>query len=353
MSLEVLEKDLLDLLQQVPTCVFTDYCDQWVEGSSVGEWTQEFEAAMSDLGSALKSVDMTDELVIFQRLNKKSFREIVDEEIDLIISGKIAENIDELKSKFETKLVESQLESIQLSRTLSNQQYQKNLQYTKFHLPMINAAQPPRAYEDISTLSVSVQVYTNINNRQTKLLEISFPVTSTLLDVFTYITDLIPSKRMFDGPQYADSGMILVGNSMYVCYGSEDYSKPYTSWLGSAKHRVEKMENVLLFDLELSEFWKPNYLVFNGDDEFLIFFTTISIVKSNSPSVIYRRRMPRTIKCIACKTRIADLVIVNDPILPLNPAHCCGQCYRRIRSSRDGQFVQPGDNVVVSHFSQI
>jgi hypothetical protein len=206
---------------------------------------------------------------------------------------------------------------------------------------------------------VTIQLYKNISNRDVKILELEFSISTQMDVVFNTITNHFPNDYMFDGPMYAGSGMIVIRNCMYVV-GPEDYSIPYMSWLAGQKDvpdlEVVGMSSVILGNIpDLMNICLANeacFLVFNGDEELRIFFSNFTNA-STRPNVVFKRRIPRVTRCVLCTSRAADLVIVDDEMLPRNPSHCCSSCYRRIRSNTDGHFVPPAPNVIVSVYKQV
>jgi hypothetical protein len=207
---------------------------------------------------------------------------------------------------------------------------------------------------------VCVQVYRPINHRETKLVGFELSLENTLKDLYLCIEECQPESKMFDGPTFAGSGMIIIDNDMYVT-GPEDYSAPYVSWATqySIPHAVHSMEDITLGCIDklpsLVASGRCCFLIFCGNEMRRIYFSDLSLkpVPENAllPSMTYRRRLGKSQRCCLCNTGAASLVIVNDVMLPQNPSHCCNPCYRRLRSGPNGEFQLPDENVIVSPFS--
>ena len=208
-----------------------------------------------------------------------------------------------------------------------------------------------------------MQFYKTSSRRDVKLIEIDVPLHLTLHDVFTFVCSQLPNNYMFDGPLYAGSGLMAIGHDMYIT-GEEDYSVPIVDWLGpNVPVTVSRMESCIVGQaLRLSELCVDNscgFLVFNGDEELRMYVSNVklsSTITSDSatqPILRFKRKISRITRCVLCKTTAADLIILNDVMLPLNPSHCCARCYRRLRADRSGQFVTPPPDVLVSLYRQI
>jgi hypothetical protein len=227
-------------------------------------------------------------------------------------------------------------------------------------LPAPNKIKRSVLGDSVGQAIVSVQVYKTMFHRETKILEVDLLLSDTLLDLFRVITEAQPETKMFDGPAYAGSGMILIGESMYVT-GQEDYSAPYRDWAThyDIPHAKFSMEETTLGSLSnlpsLIATTACCFLFFCGNEMRRMYFSSLAIKKPETdyPRVTFRRRVGRVQRCCLCTTRTADLIILNDVMLPKNPSHCCNGCYRRLRSGPTGEFMSPGPDVILSPFFHI
>jgi hypothetical protein len=354
------EKDLLELLQRGPDEELVFVSNEKNERfKTAKEWSSAASAALDKLVKIFDR-DSDEPIETKAELAVPSVDELVDEEIRSFLThndlSKVKQ-ISELESERRATTASSTLPTFQLREFA--QRNTETLRAIKFSLPPQNALVSKALSAGISAIpAVSVQVYKTINNRETKLLEVTCPLDSTFFDLFRTITAVMPEARMFDGPQYADSGLFIVDGKMFTT-GSEDYSQPFLTWLKQydVSASVASMASQRIGELEtlpsLVSESKCCFLLFCGSELLRIFFSNISFQQVTEPTITYKRKIPRFLRCLLCTTRVADLIVVNDEYLPKNPSHCCTGCYRRIRSDAAGDFVPPGDHVVLSAFSLI
>jgi hypothetical protein len=365
-----LEKDLLALLNSPiePTTdrdnvEFSQSAD-WdaADSETPDEWAAKAKEAYALMQESVSSfADESELLLIPQSISVPSLFEMVSETIRSRIQSPNktpVKTLAQLQSERDAHIASSTLPSFKLQSAFANSVEQ--MKALKFQLPQTNQISQRNEFPMGSQPVVSVQIYRKLNSRETKILEINFPLSVTLVDLFNFTTDLFPETRMWDGPQLVGSGLIIIGNDMFTT-GDEDYSLPYSVWLTQigVSHTIRRMESVTLGQipqlLECCEKASGCFIQFCGSEILKMYFTNLALVHGSdiSPKITYKRKLPRPIKCILCKTRAATLIIVNDVLLPQNPSHCCNSCYRRLRSDRAGDFVMPPDDVVVSEYCTI
>jgi len=375
-----LEQDLLSMLSSPGALVETTQVDlQYKEftenvAETALQWTRDVSKSMATLCESLANVDDSD-IPIPSRLEPLTIRERVEEEITMCVVDPTytPRGIAELTGSIDGGESPPHLQTRKLGLFFNDEKYLKYFSNLKYHLPIINAAGPLGF--SVACPTISIQVYKTINNREVKILEIDVPLLARLDEIFRFITSIFPNDYMFDGPIYAGSGMFVIDNVMYTV-GPENYSVPYVSWLAgteaASKVLVRQMADTVIGEIvglpQICTSAKCSFLLFNGNEELKIFFSNIAHVPSGgrqsestainpvnvtTPMIKFKRRIPRITRCILCKTRAADLAVVDDVILPLNPSYCCQPCYRRIRSDRAGEFVPPPGDVIVSAYRQI
>jgi hypothetical protein len=113
------------------------------------------------------------------------------------------------------------------------------------------------------------------------------------------------------------------------------------------------------------------YLVHTGDQVERVFLNNLRLSAtslapgSNAPVPVdgtaltggsiketYRRSVRKITWCALCGSRVVQLVVVDDPRLPMTPAFICKDCYRSFRSDADGAFIEPEEHVAVYMFSE-
>lgn len=315
--------------------IFSDFSQEAFTGT-VNEWVAS--VVWPDCGVSSLSVP--------SGLNFPSLTEMVDSEI----SSDNPRCLSEIEAERDSKL--GDWESLKLKKnTLKSSNSLK-----KLHLPGISQI-PPRAVRPGVTLVI--QIYKTVHARQLKILEVQVSPRDTLLHFFTLVISQLPASRMFDGPAYTQSGLILVQQCMYIA-GPVDYSEPICVWMNQnsvSGFSVAKMAETTFGQLSMSAVSTPCFVQCVGNEELRFYISNVALVAGQPASVpleiSYQRKVYKHTRCCLCTTRIADLVIVNDTILPKNPAYTCKQCYRRLRSARNGDFVPPPDSVIVSEHSQI
>ena len=357
------EQDLLQILQARIDDEFSFKSREREEAGKyrdMNQWALKAAPVMARLAAFATPSD-TDPIHFAQELDVPSTHQLVENEIKRFMDHEDLTQVRplaEIEAEREKSISNSSLSSLQL-RAYADQNLD-TFKAIRFSLPPINgvACKDP-GHELAESAVVSVQVYKTINNRETKLLEIDCPAACSLEALFRTVTNLMPETKMFDGPQYADSGLFVIGERMYTT-GSENYAEPYTTWLKQvgkdavvserAAMTLGNLPNLPALVVES----KSAFLVYCGSEMLRMYFSNVSLKKnSTEPTVTYKRKIPRFQRCILCTTRVADLIVVNDEYLAKNPAHCCNGCYRRIRSDADGNFDPPGENVVLSSFSLI
>ena len=330
------------------------------------DWTVRATSAFEELRSIVSHVETVVDLGCMKDLHITTTEEIVNKEIQKFVSKECG--IDQLPTlSVIEEQVASRVNSIDLPSMrlkgycCENEEFLKSC---KAGLPSLNAVVKRRPQEppdvDHSVGIVAVQVYRTISSREVKMLEIEFSLGHhTLYDVFKTIVDEQPEAKMFDGPTYAGSGMIMIGTTMYVT-GPEDYSAPYTSWATQYQvpYEVQPLETTCLGSLpELPSLVAKGacgFLFFCGNEMRRIYFSDIALKPPiECPKFTYRRRVRKLVKCCLCLSRTAELVILNDVILPKNPSHCCNSCYRRLRSGPAGEFILPSNGTIVSPYLNV
>ena len=329
----------------------------------VDDWTAAQTGALSALAGLCK---FEPAIPTLPQLYLPSLTEMVETEIANVLAGRQrseARSVSELKTLRDAEI--SAWESERLKVYFANDK-KSELKSLKFQLPHINeVARDPyaRATWGGKKTVVSFQIYKTINFREIKLFQLDLLAEQSLQNLFDLLTSLLPAGRMFDGPSYADSGMILIGETMYVT-GVEDYSAPCKSWLdqhGITGYSTRRMEEVSIGQMPGLPRIIANsdccYLIFCGNEELKMF---VSNMTANCPTdnlafpvITYKRKPTRLNRCILCKSRLAELIVLNDDLLPKNPSHACNACYRRLRSDRAGEFVLPPEDVIVSALVQI
>jgi hypothetical protein len=326
-------------------------------------WAEQAFDALNELRESVdEALSLLDEDLL--NLHVLSTEEIVNRVIQKVVNKEC--NLEDLQTFEVIQREQAELvNSIDLPSMRLREFAGDNPEIIKNHrsaLPTVNALKAP-AFPSGSALEktiVSVQVYKNMFTRETKVLEIEMLLSHTVHDLFNVIVDNQPETKMFDGPSYGGSGMILIGDRMYNT-GPEDYSAPYHTWTSRYQipHSVHDMDGVRLGDLpnmpSLVTSTTCCFVIFCGNEMRRIFFSGISIkhAEDNFPRITYRRRGVRLQRCCLCTTRTADLIILNDVILPKNPSYSCTSCYRRLRAGASGEFILPSSDVIVSPFFTI
>lgn len=371
-----LEKDLLALLS-TPLEASRGFTIEYLESAefddssaeTANEWALKAQAAHALLAETVAAIDASD-VRVPSWLTVPSLFEMASDIIkEHIERGSPLKTFAELAEEREKRLASSDLPSFKLRSAFggSDKETIDALKALKFQIPQSNqiisvssSANPVVTSTAIPV--VSVQVYRRLNNRETKVLEIEFSLSHTILEMFRFIVSLMPESRMWDGPHMSDSGLVIIGDDMFTA-GSEDYSRPYSVWLDqfNIAHSVRRMEDVELGEIStLIDYCKLAtccFIQYCGSEMVRIYFSNIAMIRMSAgeeyPKITYKRRLPRPVRCVLCKTRAANLVIVNDVMLPANPSHCCNSCYRRIRSDGNGDFLMPPEDVIVSELCTI
>ena len=328
------------------------------------EWAKHACIATEKLQAALSGVSDLETNEGLKNLHVLSTEEIVNMQIQKFVNKQCTleelHSIDTI-SRHQAELMENiELPSMRLKEYAANNP--EMLKNARNVLPTINAVKRVAVYDNGKPQPiVSVQVYKTMSSRETKVLEIELLLTNTVLDLFNLIVENQPETKMFDGPSYAGSGMIIIGDRMYIT-GPEDYAAPYHSWASQYQipHSVHPMDQTTLGALHNLPSLVANgsccFTFFCGNEMRRTYFSGIYIKpadETNFPRVTYRRRGVRVQRCCLCTTRTADLIILNDVILPKNPSYTCNSCYRRLRAGPGGAFILPGPDVIVSPFLSI
>ena len=364
-----LEKDLLALLSSPLDSAPGDsieYSDSAeVDDAGAGtafQWEMKAREAYDSLSEVVSGVKQTADLLGGSvSLRMPSLFEMVSETIRLNIeSNEPIKTLSQLTEEREAMLGQSDLPSFKL-RSAFEGTGKANLDALKamrFQLPQTNLVEsPPAGYsEGPQQAVVSIQIYRKLGSREIKILAADFSLSQTLLEMFRFIVNLFPESRMWDGPLLSASGLVIIGDDMYTT-GPEDYANSYSVWLNQfgLSHTIQPMESVKLGELTCVGGGETScccFIQFCGSEILKLFFSNLSFAPS-APRITYKRKLPRPIKCVLCRTRAANLVIVNDVMLPLNPSHCCNSCYRRLRSDGNGNFLMPPETVVVSEYCTI
>ena len=366
---ESLEADLLGQLIPLDSSEEADeFRFEYTEEEEAAElltannWSEVARDALKQLTTKVATASRISADFSFSGLRLPSVREMVDAEIAKHIEGApISElkSINVLEAERKARMDEIDLPTMRMKDFAeSSTDLIKGIRFT---LPPGNVlgSRPQRDANNVCPV-VCVQVYRTINNRETKLVEFELSLENTLKDLYLCIEECQPESKMFDGPSYAGSGMIIIDSDMFVT-GPEDYSAPYVAWASqySIPHAVHSMDNVSLGSLEklpsLVASGRCCFLIFCGNEMRRIYFSDLSLkpVPEGTvfPSMTYRRRLGKSQRCCLCTTGAASLVILNDVMLPQNPSYCCNGCYRRLRSGPNGEFQLPDENVIVSPFS--
>ena len=352
-----------DAFQLVATeeLIFIDFCEETEHTPS--QWCNEAKQSLEKLHDALKDVTDNDSYLDIERIFPLSLHEEVEQEIQRVIHGEIAtpRTIDEIEAHVRERVSNSEysLKTSELATYYADEKFEKYFRNLKLQLSLLNAAPLVIPESNQSSGCVSFQFYKTVSKREVELLEIDFPLNSSLLDLFTYVCAQLPNDYMFDGPVYAGSGLIVIGTDMYIT-GDEDYSVPICNWLGpGVQYTVTQMDSCMIGDMptlrSLCTTAECGFLIFNGEEEIRFFVSNIKFSKmvENAPAVRFKRKITRITRCVLCKTTAADLVVINDTMLPYNPSHCCTRCYRRFRADRSGQFIPPSSpDVIVSVYKQ-
>ncbi|KAF4689867.1 hypothetical protein FOZ60_001060 [Perkinsus olseni] len=89
------------------------------------------------------------------------------------------------------------------------------------------------------------------------------------------------------------------------------------------------------------------YLHYTNTEE-RVYFTNVTPTRRSSPlprksSASRRIHQLLTANSFSqlCNTAYANMVVLNDPVLPNNPTFCCKRCYFRLRSDKTGRPVRP------------
>jgi hypothetical protein len=342
---------------------FIDFTDPESASGTPSQWCEQANASRKKLWDILKRVPDDDYEI--ERMHPLTLHEEVEREIQRVMRGEISAppTIDQIEERMrlQNATFSFPLRTMELASYYADAKFDKFFKNLKIQLPLQNAAPVSSSNtSDLLSDSISIQFYKTSGRRDLKLLEIDFPLHSSLLDLFTFVCAQFPNNVMFDGPVYAGSGLIVIGSDMYVT-GEEDYSAPICNWLGPDTHfTVSQMDSCALGDMpSLTSLCSRNecgFLTFNGDEELRFYVSNITLSKtvaSDSPVITFKRKLTRITRCVLCKTTAADLIVLNDILLPLNPSHCCSRCYRRLRADRNGQFIPPSPDTIVSLYRQI
>lgn len=327
---------------------------------TAAKWCEQAVAAQNKLWDTLKTVPK--KTFEIERMHPLTLHEQVEREIQRVLRGETSspQTIDQIEERMrvENATCTFPLRTPELASYYSDAKFEKFFKNLKIQLPVQNAA-PAVTPKSSGSGCISIQLYKTGGKRDLKLLEIDFPLHSSLLEFFTFVCAQMPNDVMFDGPAYSGSGLIVIGSDMYIT-GEEDYSAPICHWLGpDAQFTVSDMSSCILGEMtSITSLCTKNecgFLIFNGDEEIRFYVSNIKLSSSvaDDPVITYRRKIARVTRCVLCKTTAADLVILNDVMLPLNPSHCCSRCYRRFRADRNGQFIPPAPDTIVSLYRQI
>lgn len=332
--------------------------------NSADEWGEAALSALSSLYNAVENVPGDSVADSCGILHTPTLGELVEKEASRHVIGgepiSSLKRIDELEDE-RKRLVNGSLTSVKLAEYFEKSDNIEIIKDIKFQFPHVNQITRSAYAGQAADVPVAAfQVYKEINHRTTKLFEIEIPLSGTVLELFQTIVDMMPEPRMFDGPNYAGSGMVIIGSTMYVT-GSEDYSVPYRVWLDqfSIPYTVHPMGDQSVGGIpDLISVASESigcFLIYNGNETLLLFLSNFTCrpADANFPVTTYKRRIPKVARCVLCLTRAADLIVINDEVLPRNPSHGCNQCYRRLRSDRAGNFIPPGEDVIVSTFSAV
>ena len=343
--------------------VFQDFTDDVDFSNSPSQWCMDAQRSLQTLQSVLTDADGDDPSFHMERIHPLSLHEEVEREIQRIIHGKSIKprTIDDIETDVRESSTQSDylLKSTELASYYADSKFDKFFRNLKLQLSHLNAAPPVVEKSDNLVGCVTFQFYKTSNKREIKLVEIDAPLSYSLLDLFTYVCAQLPNDYMFDGPVYAGSGLIVIGHNMYVT-GDEDYSVPISNWLGpNVPYTVTQMSECVIGEMSnltcLCCNTESGFLIFNGDEQLRFFVSNIKLSSSitDYPVLKFKRKVARITRCVLCKTTAADLVILNDQMLPYNPSYCCTRCYRRYRANREGKFIPPPSDVIVSVYRQI
>ena len=341
--------------------MYVDFTTEKDLSCTPAKWCLGAQRSLSQLGDVLANT--SDSKLDIERLHPLSLHEEVEREIQRVIHGEVSKprTIDEIETdrRTEASSCDYPLRSLDLASYYADAKFDKFFRNLKLQLSLLNAAPPVVSNLDDSAGCITFQFYKTSSNREIKLLEIDFPLKLSLLDLFTYVCAQLPNDYMFDGPKYAGSGLIVIDHDMYVT-GVEDYSVPICNWLGpNVPYSVHQMDSCIIGEMSnltnLCASAGCGYFMFNGDEELRFFVSNIKFSSSvvDTPVVTFKRKLARITRCVLCKTTAADLIVLNDTMLPYNPSYCCIRCYRRFRADRNGQFVSPPPDVIVSVYRQI
>ena len=342
---------------------YVDFTGEVGDSLTPSQWSMEAKRGMTRLRTILSDADANDSTFEVERMHPLSLHEEVEREIQKVIRGEVtkARSIDEIEKDRDeaSRRCDYHLKSLELASYYTDEKFDKFFRNLKLHVSVLNGAPLVTSKSDSLVGCITFQFYKTSANREIKLLEFDFPLQFSLLDFFTFVCAQLPNDYMFDGPMYAGSGLIVIDQNMYVT-GKEDYSVPICNWLGpNVAYSVHQMSEVVIGEMpnltSLCSSTDCGFLLFNGDEELRFFVSNIKLSTSvlDTPVMTFKRKLARITRCVLCKTTAADLVVLNDTMLPNNPSHCCTRCYRRFRADRSGNFISPPPDVLVSVYRQI
>ena len=354
----------LDSLEIHDELIFESHESEEATAYSSGDlWASEAMNAFERLKASVQRVPHLPNDGRLSNLHVLSSEEVVNREIQKFVDKECTiDNLPtfaDIQQEISEKVNSINFPSIKLKKFA--EENEDLMKPSKVLLPAINILKSaPRPLSDQYGAVVSLQVYKPMYHRESKVLEVEMLSTNTLYDVFKFIHDDQPEIKMFDGPSYAGSGMILIGQTMYIT-GSEDYSAPYVTWASqyNVPHTVKSMEETKIGSISdlpsLVATGTCCFLFFCGNEIRRIYFSDLSVqpLTDSYPRFTYKRKSRRAVKCCLCLTRSAELVILNDHMLPKNPSYCCNSCYRRLRSGPTGEFILPSQDVIVSPYFNV
>ncbi|KAF4648273.1 hypothetical protein FOZ61_002921, partial [Perkinsus olseni] len=227
---------------------------------------------------------------------------------------------------------------------------------------------------DGSEVVVSVDIYhtDQRNFRKNDHVE-SFDVLGSqtlkdLRDSFSFLAD-----RVFDGPKYAKSACFVMGDAVYTDSPDKpssndkpvDYEGHIRNWLRVHDANFTPRDRAALPEITFAEMRSTTvqeaverlyrsspkahstccyYLHYTNTEE-RVYFTNVTLLDARVHSLVrevYPLRTHQKQKlylkmCSLCNTAYANMVVLNDPVLPNNPTFCCKRCYFRLRSDKTGR----------------
>ncbi|EER03973.1 conserved hypothetical protein [Perkinsus marinus ATCC 50983] len=180
------------------------------------------------------------------------------------------------------------------------------------------------------------------------------------------------ADRVFDGPKYARSACLIMGHTVYTDSPEEpsasdklvDYEGYIKNWLRVHDANFTPTQRAGLPEVTFGEMRTTTvqeavnrlyrlspkahsmccfYLHYTNEEE-RIYFTNATVLDSRVHSLVREVYPLRTFQkqklylkmCSLCNSAFANMVVLNDPVLPNNPTYCCKACYRRLRSDDTG-----------------